>query len=49
MNQETPLDLSGMRSLLFLPASNRRAIGHARESEADLVILDLEDAVKPDE
>jgi len=49
MNQETPLDLSGMRSLLFLPASNRRAIGHARESEADLVILDLEDAVKPEE
>jgi citrate lyase subunit beta/citryl-CoA lyase len=49
MNQETPLDLFGMRSLLFLPASNPRAIGHARESGADLVILDLEDAVKPEE
>jgi citrate lyase subunit beta/citryl-CoA lyase len=31
---------------LFLPASNSRAIGHAREGAADLVILDLEDAVK---
>ena len=35
-----------VRSVLFLPASNPRAIGHARESSADLVILDLEDAVK---
>ena len=34
------------RSVLFLPASNPRAIMHARESAADLVILDLEDAVK---
>ena len=33
--------------MLFLPASNPRAIGHARESAADLVVLDLEDAVKP--
>lgn len=31
---------------MFLPASNSRAIGHAREGAADLVILDLEDAVK---
>ena len=36
------------RSLLFLPASNPRAIAKARESEADLVVLDLEDAVKPE-
>jgi citrate lyase subunit beta/citryl-CoA lyase len=49
MNQETPLNLFAMRSLLFLPASNPRAIGHARESGADLVILDLEDAVRPQE
>jgi citrate lyase subunit beta/citryl-CoA lyase len=35
--------------VLFLPASNPRAIGHARESAADLVILDLEDAVKPED
>lgn len=41
------LNLFATRSLLFLPASNSRAIGHARESAADLVILDLEDAVRP--
>ncbi len=40
-------NLQSVRSVLFLPASNSRAIGHARESAADLVILDLEDAVKP--
>jgi len=38
--------LFGVRSLLFLPASNPRAIAKARESGADLVVLDLEDAVK---
>ncbi len=42
-------DLAAVRSILFLPASNPRAIGHARESAADLVILDLEDAVKPED
>ena len=42
-------DLFAVRSLLFLPASNPRAIAKARESAADLVVLDLEDAVKPDE
>lgn len=41
------LDLFAMRSALFLPASNPRAIAKARQSAADLVILDLEDAVKP--
>jgi len=40
-------DLFGVRSLLFLPASNPRAIAKAREAGADLVVLDLEDAVKP--
>lgn len=35
------------RSALFLPASNPRAIAKARVAGADLVILDLEDAVKP--
>jgi len=49
MTQKGPLDLFGKRSLLFLPASNPRAIQHARESQADLVILDLEDAVKPED
>jgi citrate lyase subunit beta/citryl-CoA lyase len=42
------IDLFDKRALLFLPASNPRAIAHARESAADLVILDLEDAVKPE-
>ena len=43
------LSLFDKRSLLFLPASNPRAIAKARASEADLVILDLEDAVKPED
>jgi citrate lyase subunit beta/citryl-CoA lyase len=40
-------DLFAVRSVLFLPASNPRAIAKARDSQADLVVLDLEDAVKP--
>lgn len=46
----TPLesgDLFDRRAILFLPASNPRAIARARTSDADLVVLDLEDAVKP--
>ncbi|MEO6224881.1 MAG: CoA ester lyase [Sphingomicrobium sp.] len=39
--------LLAVRSILFLPASNPRAIAKARESDADLVVLDLEDAVTP--
>jgi citrate lyase subunit beta/citryl-CoA lyase len=39
-------DLFAVRSLLFLPASNPRAIAKARDAGADLVILDLEDAVR---
>lgn len=42
-------NLFAVRSLLFLPASNARAIAKAREAGADLVILDLEDAVKPED
>jgi citrate lyase subunit beta/citryl-CoA lyase len=42
-----PTDLRLCRSLLFMPASNRRAVAKARELGADLVVLDLEDAVKP--
>ncbi|HUG46007.1 MAG TPA: aldolase/citrate lyase family protein, partial [Sphingomicrobium sp.] len=41
--------LEEVRSMLFLPASNPRAIGRARESAADLVVLDLEDSVKPED
>ncbi len=36
------------RSALFLPASNARAVEKARELTADVVILDLEDAVAPE-
>jgi citrate lyase subunit beta/citryl-CoA lyase len=43
------LDLFAVRSLLFLPASNARAIVKAREAGSDMVVLDLEDAVKPDD
>jgi (3S)-malyl-CoA thioesterase len=39
-------DLRLCRSLLFLPASNPRAIEKARGLAADMIILDLEDAVK---
>jgi len=45
----TAADLSLVRSILFLPASNPRAIQKAREAGADLVVLDLEDAVKPED
>jgi citrate lyase beta subunit len=40
-------DLFAVRSMLFLPASNPRAIAKARESAADMAVLDLEDAVRP--
>jgi len=42
-----PADLLSVRSILFLPASNPRAVAKARGAGADLVVLDLEDAVKP--
>lgn len=42
------IDLFAVRSMMFLPASNPRAIARARASDADLVVLDLEDAVKHD-
>src|SRR5688572_13362920 len=43
------IDLFAVRSMLFLPASNPRAIARAREAGSDLVVLDLEDAVKADD
>ena len=43
------LDLFAIRSVLFLPASNPRAIAKARSAGADLVVLDLEDAVKAED
>lgn len=39
---------SARRSALYLPGSNARALQKARELPADVVILDLEDAVSPD-
>lgn len=41
-------DFRPRRSALFLPASNPRAIEKARGLAADVVILDLEDAVAPE-
>ena len=46
-SDETGTDLFTVRSILFLPASNPRAVARARDAGADLVVLDLEDAVKP--
>jgi len=43
------VDLWGVSTLLFLPASNPRAIAKARTLDADLIILDLEDAVREDD
>src|SRR6202161_4485563 len=42
------MDIRPRRSLLYMPASNARAMEKARELPADGVILDLEDAVAPD-
>jgi citrate lyase subunit beta/citryl-CoA lyase len=36
------------RSVLYLPASNAKAIAKSRTLDCDVVILDLEDAVAPD-
>lgn len=43
-----PCDHRPRRSALYLPASNARAIEKARSLPADIIILDLEDAVAPD-
>jgi (3S)-malyl-CoA thioesterase len=45
----TSHDLRLCRTVLFLPASNSRAIEKARELPADMLVLDLEDAVKPED
>jgi citrate lyase subunit beta/citryl-CoA lyase len=42
-----PATLRPRRSALYMPASNARAIEKARTLPADVVILDLEDAVAP--
>jgi len=49
VKNDKDIDLFAVRSVLFLPASNPRAIAKARDAGADLVVLDLEDAVKPED
>lgn len=44
----TPL-LRPRRSVLYMPGSNSRALDKARSLDADALILDLEDAVAPDQ
>lgn len=41
-------DARPLRSVLYMPASNRRAIEKARGLDCDAVVLDLEDAVAPE-
>ena len=42
-------DFRPVRSVLYMPASNAKAIEKARTLDCDAVILDLEDAVAPTE
>lgn len=44
----SPTSLFQVRSALFMPASNERAVVKARALPADMIILDLEDAVADD-
>lgn len=41
-------DARPLRSLLYMPASNRRAVDKARALPCDAIALDLEDAVAPE-
>jgi citrate lyase subunit beta / citryl-CoA lyase len=43
-----PDDLQVLRSVLYMPSSNARALDKARTIPADAIIFDLEDAVAPD-
>src|SRR5665213_3060717 len=43
------VEIRPRRSALYMPASNARAIEKARALPCDVVILDLEDAVLPQE
>src|SRR5690606_14415993 len=42
------IEIRPRRSALYMPGSNARALEKARSLPADVVILDLEDAVAPD-
>ncbi len=48
MSNATIANIRPRRSALYLPASNPRAVEKARGLDADVVILDLEDAVLPE-
>lgn len=48
MDRSGPLLPAVLRSVLYLPASNARAVDKARTLSADALVLDLEDAVAPE-
>ena len=48
MTALAPPDLRPRRSVLYLPASNARALAKARTLPCDAVVIDLEDSVAPD-
>ena len=48
MTALAPPDLRPRRSVLYLPASNARALEKARTLPCDAVVIDLEDSVAPD-
>ena len=48
MTNETVLNVRPRRSALYMPGANVRAMEKARALAADVLILDLEDAVAPD-
>jgi citrate lyase subunit beta / citryl-CoA lyase len=47
MNQ-TPSPVRARRSALYMPGANARALEKARTLDADVIIMDLEDAVAPE-
>ena len=48
MPTAAPADARPLRSVLYMPASNPRAMEKARGLDADALVLDLEDAVAPE-
>ena len=38
-----------LRTMMFVPGHNRRLLESAARSDADALILDLEDSVRPDD
>ena len=48
MTPESSDDRRPLRSVLYMPAANERALEKAKSIPCDAVILDLEDAVAPD-